>query len=625
MKLFVKNIFFLFILLNIIIYCSSRDGEGKIGAYIKTPDPRNLEFRLGNGLGYYGNGWGDDRMSILSAKAGYNGQRKKLPEQHFVNWGYGIEVGDCQVNKQYGILDLVGFLATPAKDHSTCPSNQENCMPKNLYEDIWLKNGTVNPNNYWAYYVNETVTRYKDYVKIWETWNEPDYTNWQNAEDWANNPPKKDDLYHWHGTIFEYIRLIRITYEVAKTVDPSCWVTAGGLGYDNFLDAVLRYIDNPKDGSVTSDYPALGGAYFDADAYHQYPKYGSYDPETGESFNYFGSDSLAKKVVALKKSHHHVIKKYGFGTTYPDKIFVNTETGVTSTLQDGLGGDLVRRNWILKLGMYSIEYDVRQIHILNLVDNNGYGDFNELGNYKSSESIEEAFNTKMKSSSKGRLTLKKINLGKFIFSKKKTKELRESLSQLPNNITGIVLKRKFPKLENETNYAEYIYSLWLYCEKEEISNTVQYQLIHLNLNSNPLYIDWLQNEKQISKSGNVEISSTPIFLLSNDTDVKDNDYDYGNISNYDDKFNYSFGYKEKNGKDEGKDGKDGDEKDGDEKDDGGKGGTSGFVIFLKVTGIILLILVVLIVLFYLYRRYTKNKEISLGNNNLSPLLKDNNS
>jgi len=78
MKLLIKDILFSFILLNAIIYCSTRKGEGKIGAYKKTPDPRNLEFRLGNGLGFYGNNWDDAKLSIFSAKAGYDGQRKKF-------------------------------------------------------------------------------------------------------------------------------------------------------------------------------------------------------------------------------------------------------------------------------------------------------------------------------------------------------------------------------------------------------------------------------------------------------------------------------------------------------------------------------------------------------------------
>ena len=34
-----------------------------------------------------------------------------------------------------------------------------------------------------------------------------------------------------------------------------------------------------------------------------------------------------------------------------------------------VGGDLVRRNWILKLALYSIQYDVKQTHLLNLADN----------------------------------------------------------------------------------------------------------------------------------------------------------------------------------------------------------------------------------------------------------------
>ena len=88
-------------------------------------------------------------MSNLSAKAGYDGQRKKLPEQHLVNWGYGIEVGDCQANTKLGILDVIGYLATPTKAHSSnATDNAELCYPDNLYEPIWLADGNVNPLNY---------------------------------------------------------------------------------------------------------------------------------------------------------------------------------------------------------------------------------------------------------------------------------------------------------------------------------------------------------------------------------------------------------------------------------------------------------------------------------------------
>ena len=84
-------------------------------------------------------------------------------------------------------------------------------------------------------------------------------------------------------------------------------------------------------------------------------------------------------------------------------------------------------------------------------------------------------------------------------------------------------------------------------------------------------MDWKQNEKKISKSKTIKVSSTPIFLL-------------------DDKVKYK----------------------------GSK--TSGFVIFLEVVGIILLIVVVAFVGLYCYKRFVKNKYIPFDKNIISSLL-----
>jgi len=224
---------------------------------------------------------------------------------------------------------------------------------------------------------------------------------------------------------------------------------------------------------------------------------------------------LAKKVVILKKNHEYILKKYGFdGNTYPKKIFVNTETGLNSEKSQGsIGGDLVRRNWILKLALYSIEYDVKQTHMLNLADSgNGMGDFSNIGQVKS---IEEGF-THLKSSSKGRLVLQKIHFGKFEYDKDKTQELIRSL---PQNATGIVLKRKFEKEAGEEYYAEYIYSAWNYCEKDEFDEEIEYKL---NLNFNPLMIDWKGNETNITKHSIINLTSTPIFLIGSNPNYPDN-------------------------------------------------------------------------------------------------------
>ena len=79
---------------------------------------------------------------------------------------------------------------------------------------------------------------------MWEVWNEPDYTDWSVTDSWLTSPPDPDDLYNWHGTvhiflrncvnnwqIYQYNRLMRITYEVVKYLDPSAYIATGGIGY----------------------------------------------------------------------------------------------------------------------------------------------------------------------------------------------------------------------------------------------------------------------------------------------------------------------------------------------------------------------------------------------------------
>ena len=511
-KLFISKLLSLIIVSLSLIKGAELDGTN-YGAYLKTPNASELQYRLGNGIGWFEGSYPLESVRDLMAYAGYDGMRKKLRADLFEIWGYGIELETCILNHKYGILDVVGYLAKPAKMHSSNKTeDSEACYPANLYEPIWLENGKVNPNNYWAYFVNETVTMYKQYIKIWETWNEPDYVRNVDTSKWETSPPNPDDLLHWHGTIFEYIRLLRITYEVAKKADPDCWVATGGLGYPYFLDGIMRYTDNPDNGKVTKEYPAYGGAYFDCDAYHKYPQWGSYDMQTGESIDDNGSDSHAKKVVTLKKNHRYIIGKYGFGDKYPEKIFINTETGLNSG-EGGIGGDLVRRNWIIKLALMCLEYDIRQLHILNLQDDEGMGDYEHVGKYVSNE---EGY-THLKSSSKGRRILKKMNLGKYVFDEKRSTKFRESL---PANLTGIVLKRKFPKEENETYYYQYMYSVWIKCIKEEVEGEIKTKL---DIPFDPLKLDWLGNEEKTKNSSEFSITSTPIFLLGDDKSKEEED------------------------------------------------------------------------------------------------------
>lgn len=111
--------------------------------------------------------------------------------------------------------------------------------------DLPAEGKAINPENYWAGFVYEAVNRYKpggvlaeqglfpegQGVRVWEVWNEPDYTNF------------------WSGTIRDYARLLKVAYLAAHHADPETQVMFGGLLFgtpDNWLARVLAiYINDP--------------------------------------------------------------------------------------------------------------------------------------------------------------------------------------------------------------------------------------------------------------------------------------------------------------------------------------------------------------------------------------------
>ena len=57
-----------------------------------------------------------------------------------------------------------------------------------------------------------------------------------------------------------------------------------------------------------------------------------------------------------------------------------------------------------------------------------------------------------------------------------------------------------------------MYSVWIYCEKEVIEEEVKTKLLPFN----PLVLDWEENKKEMKKSDEFTVSSTPIFLIGNE-------------------------------------------------------------------------------------------------------------
>lgn len=184
--------------------------------------------------------------------------------------------------------------------------NKKSSVPAGLNQaifadgtDVYKPGVGVNPNNYFAWYMYTMVSRYKGQVASWQVWNEPDFPSGQTTAGYygTNGAPR-----YWNGTVQEYVRLLKVAHTIVKGIDPAARVALGGLGYENYLAAI---IDN-------------GGApYFDIMDFHAY---GS-DKTTANgvlntSWGFLGRYQAMKNVLAAK------------GVT--GKTFAVSETGMTA-------------------------------------------------------------------------------------------------------------------------------------------------------------------------------------------------------------------------------------------------------------------------------------------------------
>lgn len=123
---------------------------------------------------------------------------------------------DCQVGGQavsraawlspsrYPPMSPLG-LSILSADPATCP-------PDGLFLP-WN-----DPDNHWGNFVYTVVSRYKDRVKHWEMWNEPDYCD-------------PGYLCAWSGTSVDYAQLLKVGYQATKAACPDCTVLFGGLHF----------------------------------------------------------------------------------------------------------------------------------------------------------------------------------------------------------------------------------------------------------------------------------------------------------------------------------------------------------------------------------------------------------
>ena len=404
-----------------LILCTAGFTNSQVNFSANTVVPPYTDpFLAGCNLGFHGDQWSDEMLANIAAGnpslgihgAGVRTIRPALFEWFLDYYGYDIRVPAFQHYASLGLHNNTVFLGYPSPEHrdnSAYCVNPNTGIPsygelfKNLYDDIWDDGefGTpINEQNHFAYYVYQTVIHYGKYVKFYEIWNEPDVDIWGNGyldpgepnNHWENTPDPCE--FPFHAPIYHYIRMLRIAYDVIKTVEPDAYVALGGVGYPSFVDLVCRLSDNPTDGSINADYPLTGGAYFDCLSYHSYPHFDNsmrFWDDNIQNFGYLrNSDNAVKGMVDLKGRFNEVLVDRGYdGNTYPEKIWIITESNLPRVPMGlFLGGEDPQINYTMKALLESQSNDIKQFHIYNLAEDSGWDNlgtengFNFMGLYK---------------------------------------------------------------------------------------------------------------------------------------------------------------------------------------------------------------------------------------------------
>ena len=403
-------------LLSIFIgLCSMLSGQINYTANDRVPSYSD-DFGYGTNLGYY-EGWTDEELADIAAGnraksvsgVGVNTLRPWLPEWFLDQWGYDIRVPAFQHYKNLGIINITPFIGNPSENSREqiehCPGIRSP-MFKNMWAEIWDngENGTpVNDANFYALYIYKMVEKYKFNVRFWEVLNEPDfdyvghaYLPKEDPKSWWNKNPEPCES-GLRAPIFYYVRMLRISYEVIKFLDPNAFVSIAGLGYPSFLDAVLRNTDNPEDGSISTKYPHRGGAYFDAMCYHSYPHFdGSlryWSNSTGGFVHTRHSDAAAAGVVNKKADFETVLFDYGYdGQQFPQKEWIITESNIPrKAFGEYIGSSEAQRNFIIKTLVKCQQNNIRQYHIFSIAETGKFQtaqyEFELMGLYKNLEGV----------------------------------------------------------------------------------------------------------------------------------------------------------------------------------------------------------------------------------------------
>jgi hypothetical protein len=449
--------------------------------------------------------------------------RPGLFEYFLDYWGTDIRIDAFRYYQEIGIKDVCVIIGHPGENNrdqaNYCPGSPSEAF-KGMYEPIWDngENGTpVNDNNKYALYVWKTVNAYKDYVTFWEVYNEPDIDLSGNAwappgypGNWWDNAPQPCET-KMKAPIYFYVRLLRISYEVIKTVAPEDYVAVGGLGNASYLDAIMRHTDNPFDGTVNGEYPLLGGAYFDCMSFHSYPHIDNsmrwWDNSIGGFAYNRQSDGAVDGLWRLKHKFEDVLTSYGYnGTNHPKKTWICTEFNIPrKEYQDYIGSEAAQVNFMIKALVTAQQEGMAQMHTYCLADekkeSQADNEFAFMGLFKNLNDVQPPHAEANSLAWAMKTTSDQLR-------DKKYDRVRTEQLQLPSNVRGAAFK--------DPSNGKFTYVLWAVTTKDKDENAEADYAFPATLNVKNLdqkFWHYSQTGTHITANANqLKLTGSPVFL-----------------------------------------------------------------------------------------------------------------
>ncbi|HCB49520.1 MAG TPA: hypothetical protein DEP47_08340 [Chloroflexi bacterium] len=161
-------------------------------------------------------------------------------------WTARVSDEQIKAEKAAGRLPVGLLIGIPewARDESRLPAG------------LWLSHD--NPNNLWANFVREGVSRYQGDIDHWIIWNEPDIGDTEIA-------------HTWDGTVADFAQLQRTAYRVAKETNPDAVLHLAAFTYwADYYAGTEQYMARLLDNIRTDPQAAQYNFYFDVATAHLY-------------------------------------------------------------------------------------------------------------------------------------------------------------------------------------------------------------------------------------------------------------------------------------------------------------------------------------------------------------------